>query len=146
MILLLKCSSLLFLVCTLLLPFILTLVVLKSLSRFRFIAYLLLSLSLGGTVLTTSIWWDDTCTQLQIEAYGYDLDSMTDKDRFAKVAPENIQTVERLMISHMGVGWPVKVIFAYPLYMVYHMGIFCFGWLIRKVYQPSQESRLLPLV
>jgi hypothetical protein len=106
----------------------------KLFRRYHFLIYLLASLVLGGIILTTIGWWQDISITLKIETYGYDLTSMmTTEQRYQNVAPENIEKVDRLLISHYGVGWPLKVMMMYPFYMCYFVVIFFIDWLVKKL-------------
>jgi len=56
--------------------------------------------------------------------YGYDFYAMNDTERYQNVSSENLDNVKHLEMSMMGIGWPVKALFAYIFYFPFFL-IFC---------------------
>ncbi len=64
-------------------------------------------------------WWTYYSDLILLEHYGYNIDGMSETERYGKVASENIITVKELEISIMGIGWTLKAVFGYILYLPY---------------------------
>ena len=85
---------------------------------YKVLFYLCLSVVTTFSTLLTFGWWSDYSTQLLLLHYDYDLFTMGG-DKFKNVAPENIERVKVLLIKYYGVGWVLKVLMIYVLYVPY---------------------------
>jgi hypothetical protein len=75
-----------------------------------------------------------------MEYYGCDF-SLDSPDRFARVAPENIERVEQLDMSTDGLSWPLRAIMTHDAFIVYMLLIYSVYYVIRmkmnKIYIKS---------
>ncbi len=67
-------------------------------------------------------WWSDFSTKILLSHYGYDFDPMN--DHFKNVAIQNLNKVQSLKKSMMGIGWPLKAFFIFPFYLIYLLMVY----------------------
>lgn len=68
-----------------------------------------------GILLLMFFGMDDYSTKWLMEYYGYDLDGMSESECYRNVKPGD-RVMEEGMLSHiMGIGWPLRAVFAYVL-------------------------------
>lgn len=89
--------------------------------RYKFLAYLTIGLFLNAVIVLVFAWWSYTSDLMLLEHYGYDIDGMNEAEFYGNVIPENIDKVKSIQRSIMGIGWPLKAIFAF---------VFCSPWII----------------
>ncbi|MFB3386347.1 hypothetical protein [Flavobacterium sp. LAR06] len=116
---LLKIISFVLLVSLIIFP----ILVLKQLQKRKtkniFIPYLMISLIITFILILIIAWWTNFSNKLLLSHLGYDFEAMNDIQRFQDVASENLDTVKKLRISTMGIGWPLKAFMFYPFYFPY---------------------------
>lgn len=93
----------------------------KTKIRYKFIAYLTIGLILNAIIVFVFSWWSYTSDLILLEHYGYDIDGMNETEFYGNVIPENMDKVKSIQRSIMGIGWPLKAIFAF---------VFCSPWII----------------
>jgi len=64
-------------------------------------------------------WWSHFSTELLLSHYGYYSGDLNETERMKNVAIQNLDKVNKLRISKMGIGWPLKAIMFYPFYFPY---------------------------
>jgi len=89
--------------------------------RNKFLAYLTIGLFLNAVIVFVFAWWSYTSDLMLLEHYGYDIDGMNETEFYGNVIPENMDKVKSIQRSIMGIGWPLKAIFAF---------VFCSPWII----------------
>ncbi len=89
--------------------------------RYKFLAYLTIGLFLNAVIVLVFAWWSYTSDLMLLEHYGYDIDGMNEAEFYGNVIPENMDKVKSIQRSIMGIGWPLKAIFAF---------VFCSPWII----------------
>lgn len=89
--------------------------------RYKFLAYLTIGLFLNAVIVLVFAWWSYTSDLMLLEHYGYDIDGMNETEFYGNVIPENMDKVKSIQRSIMGIGWPLKAIFAF---------VFCSPWII----------------
>lgn len=68
-----------------------------------------------GVLLLVYFGWDDYSTKWLMEYYGYDLDGMSESECYRNVKPDDRGMVEGMLSHIMGIGWPLRAVFAYVL-------------------------------
>jgi hypothetical protein len=89
--------------------------------RYKFLTYLTIGLFLNAVIVLVFAWWSYTSDLMLLEHYGYDIDGMNETEFYGNVIPENMDKVKSIQRSIMGIGWPLKAIFAF---------VFCSPWII----------------
>ena len=87
-------------------------------------------------------WWDDKSSMIRLSNYGYDYDAMTYYDRFKNVAVENMEEVERLETSIMGVGWQVKAFFGFITLIIYLLIVYLINIFIYIIKKAKKQADL----
>ncbi|MBQ8020289.1 MAG: hypothetical protein IJ263_07805, partial [Paludibacteraceae bacterium] len=57
----------------------------------------------------------EQCKSLLMEYYGYDLDGMSESECYRNVEPGDRVMVEGMSSHIMGIGWPLRAVFAYVI-------------------------------
>ena len=68
-----------------------------------------------GILLLMFFGMDDYSTKWLMEYYGYDLDGMSESECYRNVKPGDRVMVEGMSSHIMGIGWPLRAVFAYVL-------------------------------
>ncbi|MBQ6562244.1 MAG: hypothetical protein IJL84_07855 [Paludibacteraceae bacterium] len=68
-----------------------------------------------GILLLMFFGMDDYSTKWLMEYYGYDLDGMRESECYRNVEPGDRVMVEGMSSHIMGIGWPLRAVFAYVL-------------------------------
>lgn len=68
-----------------------------------------------GILLLMFFGMDDYSTKWLMEYYGYDLDGMSESECYRNVEPGDMVMVEGMLSHIMGIGWPLRAVFAYVL-------------------------------
>jgi amino acid transporter len=89
--------------------------------RYKFLAYLTIGLFLNAVIVLVFAWRSYTSDLMLLEHYGYNIDGMNEAEFYGNVIPENMDKVKSIQRSIMGIGWPLKAIFAF---------VFCSPWII----------------
>ena len=93
--------------------------------RYKFLTYLTIGLFLNAVIVFVFAWWNYTSDIILIEHYGYNIDGMNEAEFYGNVIPENMDKVKSIQRSIMGIGWPLKAIFAF---------VFCSPWIIVVIF------------
>jgi hypothetical protein len=112
-------------------PIILLKIISKKAIKYKFFIYLTFGILISAILIFVLAWWKVESNRLLLIHYGYNFDGLNDEDYFKKVVPENKQKVKGLLISLMGIGWPVKaimsIVFFFPYLVTIYIGSFLFG-------------------
>ena len=102
-------------------------------SRFRFLIYLILGLSITAGITLIFAWWANYSDELLLGHYGYDLNAMNDLERYGNIKSEDLENVKQIEISYFGIGWPLKAIMTYVFYSPYLLIVYLIGIVIKKM-------------
>lgn len=91
----------------------------KQKFRYFFIYYLISAGLITFFLILILAWWSHFSIELLLSHYGYSSGDLNETDRMKNVAIENLDTVKKLRISKMGIGWPLKAFMFYPFYFPY---------------------------
>jgi hypothetical protein len=103
--------------------------------RYKFVAFLTLTLIVTSILTILFAWWVDTSNETLLSHYGYDFDGLNDAKRFQDISAENNERVRQLEAERMGIGWPLKAFMIYMVYSPYLLVVYLIGYLIGK-YRP----------
>ncbi|RZK05284.1 MAG: hypothetical protein EOO43_22090 [Flavobacterium sp.] len=137
-----KIVSLVFLVGLLFSPVLIGLRLNKSDIRHKFVVYLTISILITATIALTFGWWAKTSDELLLEYYGYNFQAMNAAERFENVSANNMEQVENLEKSLMGIGWPLKVIMTYVFYFPYLLIVYSLTSLFKEKFQNNQHKKI----
>ncbi|HYF04071.1 MAG TPA: hypothetical protein VEC36_11880 [Patescibacteria group bacterium] len=99
---------------------------LRFLKKYKKNSYLFfpVSLFLLGVLIFIAVWWFHTSDMMLLEYYGYNIDGMSEPERYGNVVQENLENVRSIEMSIMGIGWPLKAIFGYIIFIPYLLIVF----------------------
>ena len=78
---------------------------------------------MDGILLLVYLGWDDYSTKWLMEYYGYDFDGMSESECYRNVKPSDRVMVEGMLTHIMGIGWPLRAMFAYVLLIPFQIVI-----------------------
>lgn len=138
-----KVISFLFLCVLLIIPLLLLYALNKRSVKYKFIVYIVFGLLLSGAIMFGFAWWADASYDILLAHYGYNFDAMDDIDRFSRVSSEHMARVKDLESSMLGIGWPVKAMFACLIYAPYLLFAYIAVYLINKIKQNKEQTSIL---
>ena len=100
-------------------PILLFVVFRKSNVKCPYIYYFLTGLLFLSVIICFFAWWGDKSSFILLEYYGYNIEGMSEIERYEKILPENIERVKKIENSIMGIGWPLKAIFGFLIFAPY---------------------------
>lgn len=103
-----------------------------SFIKLDLINYIILGLTITGSIIFIYAWWANFSDQLLLSHYGYNFDAMNKFERYKEVAIENMKRVKQLEIGYYGIGWPLQAIAFTFLYLPYLLIVYLFGQLINR--------------
>ena len=74
-----------------------------------------------GILLLMFFGMDDYSTKWLMEYYGYNNDGMCESECFQNVKPGDRVMVEGMSSHIMGIGWPLRAVFAYVLIIAFQI-------------------------
>lgn len=92
--------------------------------RFKFIVYLTFGILITVIITLAFAWWLDKSNNMLLTHYGYNIDGMNESEVYGQVAPENKDRVKSLEKSIMGIGWPLKALMTYVVYLPYFLIVY----------------------
>jgi hypothetical protein len=120
---------------------ILILIILKRLKTKRIlIIYSLISLFILGILIVFFAWWANKSDMILLEHYGYNWEGWNDAERFKNVNSENLEIVNNILISVMGIGWPVKAFFGFVMFIPYLIIVYIGKISINKLKNKKNEA------
>lgn len=112
-----------------LLPFIILYILKMRKSNHRFTIFTTFSITIGIMIIYAySLWLTNADTWL-LSYYGYDINGLTESERFANVSPNNIVKVRVIESSISGIGWQLKALFTCVLYLPYLLVVYFISYL-----------------
>ncbi|RXQ90404.1 hypothetical protein EO244_13420 [Ancylomarina salipaludis] len=97
------------------------------------LSYILLSLLFLGILMFLIAWWADQSQMILLSHYGFDHDAMSDVERFRHVAQENMERVKSLQRRSLGIGWPLKAMFGFVIFIPYLFIVYFVSLLINRI-------------
>jgi hypothetical protein len=117
------------------------LIILKKLKTKRtLIAYSLISLFVLGVLVLIFAWWSYESDLILLKHYGYNRDGMNETEFYGNVSPEKIEKVKSIQTSIMGIGWPLKAIFGYMIFIPYLIIVYFGKILIERFKNNKNEA------
>ena len=100
-------------------PILLLVVLRKSNIKYFCVYYFLVGLLILGGTMCFFAWWTDKSDHILMEYYGYNFHGMNEHESYEKVLSENIERVKNMETSIMGIGWSLKAIFGFVIFVPY---------------------------
>jgi len=94
--------------------------------------FLLIGVLLTFFLTLLFAWWSDYSNQLILTSNGYNFEAIDESNAYKNVAPENLESSKQMIISMMGIGWPVKAVLTYIFYLPYLLLVFLINYFARK--------------
>ena len=121
-------------------PILLLLILNKLKTKRVLIFYFLTGLLVLGLLIWIFAWWGYESDLILLKHYGYNIDGMNDTEFYGNVSPENMERVKGLETSIMGIGWPLKAIFGFAIFMPYLIVVYVGKILIDKIKNKKNEA------
>ncbi len=90
---------------------------------------ILLFLSIVSTFIFSTLsayWSDDLSAELVYRLYGFDPDGMVESERWTRVITiDDKRTIERIYNGSFGIGWPLKLIMSYVIFVIPYNLVVC---------------------
>ncbi len=102
-------------------------------SRLSFLKYLILGLIITLGITLTFAWSVHYSNKLLLVQYEYDLNAMSDIERYGNIKNENLEEVKHIETSLFGIGWQLKAIMTYVFYFPYLLIVYLIGREIKKM-------------
>lgn len=122
-------------------PMLILLILKRIKPKQTLIIYSLIGLSVLGLLILIFAWWTDKSNMILLEHYGYNYNGWNDVEKFQNVVQENLEKVKRLETSIMGIGWPVKAIFAFAITIPYLILVYLGKLLLDKIMIKKTSSK-----
>lgn len=113
-------------------PFLIVKLLNKSNLKFKFLIFFVIVLFSSAILSIISAWWAYEGDNLLLNLYGFDFDAMNNFERYKNVSKDNLDRVKSLEVSIMGIGWPLKAIFGFVIYLPYQMIAYLLSYIWRK--------------
>jgi len=99
----------------------------KKLKNNSYLVLLFLSVASTFVLSAFSVYWsEDLSAELIYELYGFDPDGMTELERWTReITTEDKVTIARIYNRSFGIGWPLKLIGFYVIFMIPYNLIVC---------------------
>ena len=98
----------------------------------KFTSYLTSGIVITALITIMLAWWMGTSDRMLLAHYGYNIDGMNETEFYERVSPENMERVKSLETSIMGIGWSLKAIITYVVYIPYLLMVYCISYVIQK--------------
>lgn len=108
--------------------------------KYRFLLYVLIQIMLLAIEVFIWAWWVDYSNNYLIEYYGYNWDWMNEREIYANVLPENMSKVKSLERSLFGIGWPLKAMFGFVMFIPYIPVAYLLDMVIKKLRVKYKEK------
>lgn len=104
----------------------------KSKIKFKFISYLTLGIILNAMMVFAFAWWSYISKLILLKHFGYNIEGMNETEFYGNVLPENMEKVNSLVTSIMGIGWPLQAMMTWFYYLPYLILLFLLIYWIDK--------------
>ena len=113
-------------------PILLLTILKKSNLRSYVIFYFLIGIILSGLIICLFAWWTDISNSILLKHYGYNVLGMNTTELYKNVMPADLERVRNIENSVMGIGWPLKAIFGFIIFIPYLCVVFIGSKIIEK--------------
>ena len=113
-------------------PILLLTILKKSNHRSYSIIYFLIGIILSGLIIWLFAWWTDISNSILLKHYGYNVLGMNTTELYKNVMPADLERVRNIENSVMGIGWPLKAIFGFIIFIPYLCVVFIVSKIIEK--------------
>jgi len=93
--------------------------ILKRLKKNILLNYSLISLFIVGLLIVVFAWWSHKSDLILLNNFGYNIEGMNHNEFYENVSSKNMEKVKSLETSIMGIGWPLKAIFGFVIFLPY---------------------------
>jgi len=109
----------------------------RKLKRNNYLILFIISIILTFFISTLSTYWsEDLSDEIIYKLYGFDSYGMGESERWTQeINPDDRNTIERIYNGSFGIGWPLKLIMTYVIFMIPYNLIACgiiYGWKSKK--------------
>lgn len=125
----------LLMICILLVPFFILNKINKGRLKYKFLLYFFISIIVTSFLSFLFAWSANTEDLMLLSHYGYNIDGMNQSEFYGNVQPENLERVNSLVTSVMGIGWPLKAIFGCVLFVPYVLFVYLVVFIFRKYFR-----------
>ena len=113
-------------------PILILIILKKSNLRSYVIFYFLIGIILSGLIICLFAWWTDISNSILLKHYGYNVLGMNTTELYKNVMPSDLERVWNIENSMMGIGWPLKAIFGFIIFIPYLCVVFIVSKIIEK--------------
>ena len=113
-------------------PILLLTILKKSNHRSYSIIYFMIGIILSGLIIWLFAWWTDISNSILLKHYGYNVLGMNTTELYKNVMPADLERVRNIENSVMGIGWPLKAIFGFIIFIPYLCVVFIGSKIIEK--------------
>ena len=110
-----------------------------------FISYFTIGLIVSCITILIFAWWNQEANILLLKHYNgyiFNPDSNGYEVDYEKVTPENIERVKKLERKYMGVGWPLKAIFLFVIYIPYLVLVYYLNRLLVAIIKRKKTNTI----
>ncbi len=99
----------------------------KKLKHNNYLVLLFFSLVASFIFSTLTVYWaEDLSGDLIYKLYGFDPHGMDESERWtSEITIEDRKTIERICEGGFGLGWPIKLIISYVMFMIPYNLVVC---------------------
>ena len=113
-------------------PILILIILKKSNIRSYGFLYFLIGITLSGLIICLFAWWTDISNSILLKHYGYNVLGMNTTELYKNVMPADLERVRNIENSVMGIGWPLKAIFGFIIFIPYLCVVFIGSKIIEK--------------
>lgn len=124
----------LFIVLIILSPIIILIILKRLRIKETLLFYSIFNLIIMGVLILIFAWWADKYDLILMENLGYNFEGMDENEIFQNVSKNNLEKVKLLESRIMGIGWPLKAIFAYVFSIPYLIIVYYVNILIKRLF------------
>ena len=113
-------------------PILLLTILKKSNHRSYSIIYFMIGIILSGLIIWLFAWWTDISNSILLKHYGCNVLGINTTELYKNVMPSDLERVWNIENSMMGIGWPLKAIFGFIIFIPYLCVVFIVSKIIEK--------------
>lgn len=113
-------------------PILLLTILKKSNLRSYSIIYFMIGIILSGLIIWLFAWWTDISNSILLKHYGCNVLGINTTELYKNVMPSDLERVWNIENSMMGIGWPLKAIFGFIIFIPYLCVVFIVSKIIEK--------------
>ena len=98
-------------------PILLLTILKKSNHRSYSIIYFMIGIILSGLIIWLFAWWTDISNSILLKHYGCNVLGINTTELYKNVMPSDLERVWNIENSMMGIGWPLKAIFGFIIFI-----------------------------